>query len=54
MFAESHKYDANGLVCGVFQDYKTGEVLTVAWLNRSRLLARYASWGEAMRVIATE
>ena len=34
MFAQSLKYDANGLVCGVFQDYQTGEVLTVAWLNR--------------------
>ena len=34
MFYENLKYDANGLVCGVFQDYATGEVLTVAWLNK--------------------
>ena len=34
MFYEELKYDENGLVCGVFQDYQTGEVLTVAWLNK--------------------
>jgi len=34
MFWDNLKYDANGLVCGVFQDYATGEVLTLAWLNR--------------------
>lgn len=34
MFYEELKYDANGLVCGVFQDWQTGEVLTVAWLNK--------------------
>lgn len=34
MFTETLKYDANGLVCGVFQDFQTGEVLTVAWLNK--------------------
>ena len=34
MFYDDLKYDANGLVCGVFQDYQSGEVLTVAWLNR--------------------
>ncbi|MDQ3813092.1 MAG: phosphoribosyl-AMP cyclohydrolase [Armatimonadota bacterium] len=34
MFWNDLKYDANGLVCGVFQDYQTGEVLTLAWLNR--------------------
>ena len=34
VFSELLKYDANGLVCGVFQDYQTGEVLTIAWLNR--------------------
>ena len=34
MFYDDLKYDANGLVCGVFQDYQTGEVLTVAWLNK--------------------
>src|SRR5215216_1489880 len=34
MFYDDLKYDANGLVCGVFQDWQSGEVLTVAWLNR--------------------
>lgn len=34
MFYEELKYDANGLVCGVFQDWQSGEVLTVAWLNK--------------------
>lgn len=34
MFYDDLKYDSNGLICGVFQDYQTGEVLTVAWLNR--------------------
>lgn len=34
MFYDDLKYDQNGLVCGVFQDWQTGEVLTIAWLNR--------------------
>lgn len=34
MFIEQLKYDQNGLICGVFQDFQSGEVLTVAWLNR--------------------
>ena len=34
MFYDDLKYDSNGLVCGVFQDYQSGEVLTVAWLNK--------------------
>ena len=34
MFIDNLKYDAAGLVCGVFQDFQTGEVLTVAWLNK--------------------
>ena len=34
MFTETLKYDSNGLVCGVFQDFQTNEVLTIAWLNR--------------------
>jgi len=34
MFINELKYDANGLVCGVFQDFQTGEVLTIAWLNQ--------------------
>lgn len=34
MFTEDLKFDANDLICGVFQDYQSGEVLTVAWLNR--------------------
>ena len=34
MFIEQLKYDQNGLICGVFQDFQTNEVLTVAWLNK--------------------
>jgi phosphoribosyl-AMP cyclohydrolase len=34
MFYDELKYDDKGLVCGVFQDWQTGEVLTLAWLNR--------------------
>jgi len=33
MFINELKYDINGLVCGVFQDFQTNEVLTIAWLN---------------------
>jgi phosphoribosyl-AMP cyclohydrolase len=33
MFWNELKYDDKGLVCGVFQDYQTGEVLIVSWLN---------------------
>ncbi len=34
MWIDNLKYDEKGLVCGVFQDFQTGEVLTIAWLNR--------------------
>ena len=34
MFYNQLKYDEKGLVCGVFQDFQTNEVLTVAWLNK--------------------
>ena len=34
MFYDDLKYDKDGLVCGVFQDFQSGEVLTIAWLNR--------------------
>jgi len=34
MFWDELKYDDKGLVCGVFQDAATGEVLTLAWMNR--------------------
>jgi phosphoribosyl-AMP cyclohydrolase len=34
MFYDELKYDDKGLICGVFQDWQSGEVLTVAWLNR--------------------
>lgn len=30
-------FDAAGLVCGIAQQYDTGEVLMVAWLNREAL-----------------
>lgn len=34
MFWDELKYDDKGLVCGVFQDWQSGEVLTLAWMNR--------------------
>ena len=34
MFYDELKYDSNGLVCGIFQDADTNEVLMVSWLNR--------------------
>jgi phosphoribosyl-AMP cyclohydrolase len=34
MFWDELKYNDQGLVCGVFQDSQTGEVLTLAWMNR--------------------
>ena len=37
MFYDELKYDEKGLVCGVFQDAYSGEVLTIAWLNREAL-----------------
>lgn len=43
MFYDELKYDANGLVCGVFQDYETGEVLTVAWLSKEAVQKMWES-----------
>ena len=37
MFYDELKYDSKGLICGVFQDFETGEVLTLAWLNREAI-----------------
>lgn len=34
MWIDDLKYDDKGLVCGVFQDFQSGEVLTIAWLNK--------------------
>src|SRR4028118_2286021 len=34
MFWDDLKYDDKGLVCGVFQDWQTGEVMMVSWLNK--------------------
>ncbi|NHO17373.1 phosphoribosyl-AMP cyclohydrolase [Acetobacter oeni] len=31
------RFDAAGLVCGIAQQYDSGEVLMVAWLNREAL-----------------
>jgi phosphoribosyl-AMP cyclohydrolase len=42
MFWDELKYDDKGLVCGVFQDYQSGEVLIVSWLNRE---AVQKTWG---------
>ena len=30
-------FDANGLIPTIAQDYKTGKVLMVAWMNREAL-----------------
>ena len=31
------KFDADGLIPAIAQDYKTGKVLMVAWMNRDAL-----------------
>jgi len=31
------KFDANGLVAAIAQDYKTGEILMIAWMNKEAL-----------------
>ena len=36
-FLDSVKYDANGLVAAVVQDYLNGDVLMVAYMNREAL-----------------
>ena len=41
MFYDDLKYDKDGLVCGVFQDFQSGEVLTIAWLNRDAVKASF-------------
>ena len=41
MFWNELKYDDKGLVCGVFQDYQTGEVLTIAWMNHEAVEATW-------------
>ncbi|MBV9868122.1 MAG: phosphoribosyl-AMP cyclohydrolase [Abitibacteriaceae bacterium] len=43
MFWDELKYDDKGLVCGVFQDYQTGEVLMVSWLNREAVQKTWES-----------
>jgi len=43
MFWEELKYDERGLVCGVFQNYQTGEVLMVSWLNREAVEKTWAT-----------
>ncbi len=37
MFWDELKYDDKGLVCAVFQDWQSGEVLTLAWMNRAAI-----------------
>ena len=37
MFWEELKYNDQGLVCAVFQDAQSGEVLTLAWMNKERV-----------------
>jgi phosphoribosyl-ATP pyrophosphohydrolase/phosphoribosyl-AMP cyclohydrolase len=40
---DSLKYDANGLIPAIIQDYKTGEVLAMFWMNREALEKTIAS-----------
>ncbi|NHN90131.1 phosphoribosyl-AMP cyclohydrolase [Acetobacter conturbans] len=45
-------FDASGLICGIAQQYDTGEVLMVAWLNRDALketllLGRVCYWSRS-------
>lgn len=40
-FIEKLKFDDNGLIPGILQDYKTGEVLMFAWLNKESLLKTF-------------
>ena len=40
------KFDANGLVCAVAQDWQSGRVLMVAWMN-AEALAQTAATGYA-------
>lgn len=44
---DSIKWDADGLVPAIAQDYKTGRVLMVAWMNRAAL-AETAQRGEVV------
>ncbi len=37
MFWDELKYDDKGLVCAVFQDWRSGEVLTLGWMNRESI-----------------
>jgi phosphoribosyl-AMP cyclohydrolase len=37
-WVETLKYDANGLIPALIQDYKDGEILMVAWMNKASLL----------------
>jgi phosphoribosyl-AMP cyclohydrolase len=37
-WVETLKYDANGLIPALIQDYKDNEILMVAWMNKASLL----------------
>ena len=36
-WADDIKYDADGLVPAIAQDYKTGDILMMAWMNKEAL-----------------
>src|SRR5215217_1770578 len=42
---DSLKYDANGLIPAIIQDWQTGEVLMMAWMNKDSL-AKTAETGK--------
>jgi phosphoribosyl-AMP cyclohydrolase len=37
MFWDDLKYNEQGLISAVFQDWQSGEVLTLAWMNRESI-----------------
>lgn len=42
MFWDELKYDEAGLVCAVFQDWQSGEILTLGWMNRESVEKTWA------------
>lgn len=43
MFWDELKYNDQDLICGIFQDWQTGEVLTLAWMNRDAVQQTFVS-----------
>ena len=47
------QFNADGLIPAIAQDYKTGEVLMMAWMNRESLEQTLASKGRSLLVALT-